>query len=383
MQNPGFRNRWGRILEASGCLRAEEFFLRRKRLDTIPFLAAKPRVKYPAQHRVESGDLGGDYVVIGWTVNTVPRLEARLPLNLLNRHILIVGATGTGKSYTASKIAWRVSLKNIPVIILDWHGEYGGLLAEGIRLNPFENPVEFLNPGDPRSDVEVISDVLGLTPPQEYLLWRIISEKGSRIEGVESLARALETYYDDASWVRETRLSLHRKLKILASNPYSRLFSSNSRLLEEVAGAGKPVIVDLSLIGNVSVRRIYGTMLLARLVHRNYGLRKRYLILIEEAQNYLGRENPVGFLARMMGEIRKNNIGFCVITQSPSLIVDQVLVNTNTKIIHSVKSNMDLEVVSRSLFLDQDTARILPYMDVGEALLFNPSLKKPVLIRVE
>lgn len=332
---------------------------------------------------MESGDLGGDYVVIGWTVNTVPRLEARLPLNLLNRHILIVGATGTGKSYTASKIAWRVSLKNIPVIILDWHGEYGGLLAEGIRLNPFENPVEFLNPGDPRSDVEVISDVLGLTPPQEYLLWRIISEKGSRIEGVESLARALETYYDDASWVRETRLSLHRKLKILASNPYSRLFSSNSRLLEEVAGAGKPVIVDLSLIGNVSVRRIYGTMLLARLVRRNYGLRKRYLILIEEAQNYLGRENPVGFLARMMGEIRKNNIGFCVITQSPSLIVDQVLVNTNTKIIHSVKSNMDLEVVSRSLFLDQDTARILPYMDVGEALLFNPSLKKPVLIRVE
>jgi Predicted ATPase len=85
----------------------------------------------------------------------------------------------------------------------------------------------------------------------------------------------------------------------------------------------------------------------------------------------------------MMGEIRKNNIGFCIITQLPSLIVDHVLVNTNTKIIHSVKSNLDLEVVSKSLFLDQDTARILPYMDVGEALLFNPSLKKPVLIRVE
>ncbi len=332
---------------------------------------------------MESGDQVGDYVVVGWTINTVPRLEARLPLNLLNRHILIVGATGTGKSYTASRIAWRVSLKGIPVIILDWHGEYGDLVAEGVRLNPFENPVEFLSTSDPRSDVEVISDVLGLTPPQEYLLWRIISEKGGRLDGVESLARALETYYDDASWLRETRLSLHRKLKILASNPYARLFSSSSGLPGDAAGPGKPLIVDLSLIRNVNVRRVYGTMLLARLVNMNYGLRKRYLILVEEAQNYLGRENPVGFLARMMGEIRKNNIGFCVITQSPSLIIDQVLVNTNTKIIHSVKSNADLEVVSRSLFLDQETARILPYMDVGEALLFNPSLKKPVLIRVE
>jgi len=346
-------------------------------------VTAKTRVKYPVQHRVESSDPGTNYVVIGWVINTVPRLEARLPLNLLNRHILIVGATGTGKSYTASRIAWRVSLKGVPVIILDWHGEYGDLITDGVRLNPFENPVEFLNLHDPKSDVEVISDVLGLTPPQEYLLWRIIGEKGSRLDSVESLARALETYYDDASWVRETRLSLHRKLKILATNPYSKLFSDSGSLPGDSSSAGKPVIMDLSLIRNINVRRIYGTMLLARLVHRNYGLRKRYLILIEEAQNYLGRDNPVGFLARMMGEIRKNNIGFCIITQSPSLIVDHVLVNTNTKIIHSVKSNLDLEVVSKSLFLDQDTARILPYMDVGEALLFNPSLKKPVLIRVE
>lgn len=349
----------------------------------IPFITAKPRVKYPLQQLVEGDEFKGDYITLGKVINTVPAVEARLPLDSLSRHILIIGATGTGKSYTASRIALRTSLKGIPVLVFDWHGEYGGILEESVSINPFEKPVELLGSSDIRVDAEVLTDVLGLTPPQEYLLWKILSEKGKRVDSVESLIRAIESHYDEAGWVREARLSLYRKIKILAVNPYLKLFEGGDEGFLEELTPGKPVLIDLSLIRNTTVRGTYGTLLLARLINRNYGLRRKHLVLLEEAHNYLGRENPIWFLARMMGEIRKNNIGFCVITQSPSLIMDHVLVNTNTKIVHSVKASVDLELVSRSLFVEQEIARILPYLSVGEALLYNPVLKKPLLIRVE
>lgn len=50
------------------------------------------------------------------------------------------------------------------------------------------------------------------------------------MDSVESLIRAIESHYDEAGWVREARLSLYRKIKILAVNPYLKLFEGGTRV---------------------------------------------------------------------------------------------------------------------------------------------------------
>ncbi len=59
----------------------------------------------------------------------------RLPLRTLNRHGLIAGATGTGKTKTIQVIAELLSDVSIPVLMLDIKGDLSGIAAEG-TLNP-------------------------------------------------------------------------------------------------------------------------------------------------------------------------------------------------------------------------------------------------------
>ncbi|MEO6191225.1 MAG: helicase HerA-like domain-containing protein, partial [Saprospiraceae bacterium] len=55
----------------------------------------------------------------------------RLPLKTLNRHGLIAGATGTGKTKSLQLIAEQLSHKGIPCVLLDIKGDLSGIAAEG------------------------------------------------------------------------------------------------------------------------------------------------------------------------------------------------------------------------------------------------------------
>src|SRR5687768_18468774 len=57
--------------------------------------------------------------------------QVRLPLAMLNRHGLIAGATGTGKTRTLQLIAEQLSLAGVPVFVADIKGDLSGLAAPG------------------------------------------------------------------------------------------------------------------------------------------------------------------------------------------------------------------------------------------------------------
>ena len=80
----------------------------------------------------------GDYIVLGAALlNGVPQKEAlvKLPLKTLNRHGLIAGATGTGKTITLQVIAENMCAKGIPVLLMDLKGDLSGIAKAGIT-NP-------------------------------------------------------------------------------------------------------------------------------------------------------------------------------------------------------------------------------------------------------
>jgi DNA helicase HerA-like ATPase len=76
----------------------------------------------------------GDYVIVGGAMldgETIPDAHIRIPLKTLNRHGLIAGATGTGKTKTLQVLSEQLSLKGIPSLVMDVKGDLSGLAMPG------------------------------------------------------------------------------------------------------------------------------------------------------------------------------------------------------------------------------------------------------------
>ena len=77
----------------------------------------------------------GEFVKIGCGIlngETVPETNVYLPLKTLNRHGLIAGATGTGKTKTLQLISECLSDNSVPVMLMDIKGDLSGIAAEGM-----------------------------------------------------------------------------------------------------------------------------------------------------------------------------------------------------------------------------------------------------------
>jgi len=114
-----------------------------------------------------------------------PTAPIRLPLKMLNRHGLVAGATGTGKTVTLQLMAEQLSAAGVPVFLADIKGDLSGLaqaaegsekltarLAElGKEFSPRANPVEFLSLGEGTHGTPVRASVDAFGP---ILLARVL-----------------------------------------------------------------------------------------------------------------------------------------------------------------------------------------------------------------
>ncbi|MEV6649989.1 helicase HerA-like domain-containing protein [Streptomyces sp. NPDC051219] len=66
-----------------------------------------------------------------WEGACLPENRIRIPLGMLNRHGLVAGATGTGKTKTLQLIAEQLSANGVPVFLADIKGDVSGISAPG------------------------------------------------------------------------------------------------------------------------------------------------------------------------------------------------------------------------------------------------------------
>lgn len=95
-----------------------------------------------ASHIVQGYHSKGDAIVLGTAMlGTEPIAEAQvaIPLKTLNRHGLITGATGTGKTKTIQVLCEQLSKKGIPVLMMDIKGDFSGIAQAGTRNSFIED----------------------------------------------------------------------------------------------------------------------------------------------------------------------------------------------------------------------------------------------------
>ena len=81
----------------------------------------------------------GENIVLGAAMleqEAVPEALVKIPLKTLNRHGLIAGATGTGKTKTIQVLSEQLSTLGIPVLMMDIKGDFSGIAKEGTE-KPF------------------------------------------------------------------------------------------------------------------------------------------------------------------------------------------------------------------------------------------------------
>ncbi|MDI3423661.1 helicase HerA-like domain-containing protein [Streptomyces luteolus] len=156
-----------------------------------------------------------------WDGSCLPDAQVRIPLPMLNRHGLVAGATGTGKTKTLQLIAEQLAAQGVPVFLADVKGDLSGLAAPGeandaVRQRSGEVgqdwqgkrfPCEFyalggIGPGIPvRATVTsfgpvLLSKVLQLNQTQEQslgLIFHYADQKGLELHDLKDL-RAVVTF---------------------------------------------------------------------------------------------------------------------------------------------------------------------------------------------
>jgi uncharacterized protein len=81
----------------------------------------------------------GEYIALGSAIldgEAISDARVKIPLKTMNRHGLIAGATGTGKTKTLQVISEQLSEKGVPVLLMDVKGDLSGIAMPGVE-KPF------------------------------------------------------------------------------------------------------------------------------------------------------------------------------------------------------------------------------------------------------
>lgn len=360
-----------------------------------------------------------------------------------NRHGLIAGATGTGKTITLQVLAESFSRLGVPVFAADIKGDLSGIAAAGkphpkiterLQKIPLGDYIQrpypvifwdiFGQQGHPiRSTISemgplLLSNLLDLNDTQSgimYSCFKIADDDGLLLLDLKDLRSLLAWMSDNASQLRgeygnisaASIGAIQRKLLILEEQGAENFFSEPAVQLSDLmqtdfSGNGVISIMDVSSLVAKSPR-VYATFLLWLLSELFEQLpeigdpEKPGLVFFFDEAHMLFDRAPrplIEKIEHVVRLIRSKGVGIYFITQSPLDIPEEILGQLGLKIQHALRAftpndRKVIKSVARSFRANDqfDCETVLTELGIGEALVStldakgSPAPVKRTLIR--
>lgn len=317
--------------------------------------------------------------------------------NLLSRHIAIIAKSGSGKSYCCGVLIEELLEREIPVLIIDPHGEYSSLKQKssnkeklamfGIEAKSYKNIQEYglssefkilkLN----KSNLQP-SELIHLLPAklsnnQLGCLYSVLKNLGSEVD-FDELLLELENSDNNIKW---TLISIIDYLKRLD------LFSDQSTGMQDLIQPKTATILNLKGV-NQDIQEIIVYKLVKDLfMERKRGNIPPFFMVLEESQNFcpersFGEAKSSLILRQVFSEGRKFGFGLCLVSQRPARVDKTVLSQVTTNIILKVTNSNDVRAVINSVeSLTPETERELQNLPVGTALVTGV-VDMPLLVNI-
>ncbi len=350
--------------------------------------------------------------------------QIRLNAGMANRHGLITGATGTGKTVTLQVLAESFSRLGVPVFAADIKGDLSGVShagkqhpkvteridyigIEGHRFEPC--PTQFWDvyskQGSPvRTTVSemgpvLFGNLLQLNETQEGVLqvaFSVADDQGlllldlkdmrAMLNWVADNARELERDYGRVS--RQSVTAILRRLLVLEEAGGDVFFGEPALRIEHLMQSdfsGRGVISLLDATTLYQSPRIYSTFLLwllselmEELPERGDADRPRLVFFFDEA-HLLFSKAPKPLLEKItqvVRLIRSKGVGVYFITQYPNDIPDEVIGQLGNRIQHALRAFTPRDRKSVKAAAETfrpnpafDTEAVIGQLGVGEALI--------------
>ena len=354
--------------------------------------------------------LGRPYAVVGQPDTEV---EIGIPVGFLNRHGLIAGATGTGKTRTLQLIAEQISAAGCPVFAADMKGDLAGLGAPGTpddritaragelatEWTPAGCPVELLSLTGAdgvalRTTVTefgptLLSKVLGLNETQESslgLVFRFCDTSGLALIDLEDLRAALAYLTGPGKAELKTLGGISTATAGVLLRMVSQLEAEGGDVffgepafdvtdLLRTAPDGRGIVSVLDLKDVARRPALFSTFLmwvLAELFERLPEVGDPdtpTLVFFFDEAHLLFEDASDAFLtavAQTVRLIRSKGVGVFFVTQLPTDLPDEVLSQLGHRVQHAVRAFTPKD--ARALKSAVETFPITTHYDLAETL---------------
>ena len=344
--------------------------------------------------------------------------------SMCNRHGLIAGATGTGKTVTLKVIAESFSDMGVPVFLADIKGDLSGMCQPGKENKHIRRSIDTMGLGDfqytaypvqfwdvygkqglpVRTTIsemgpDLLSRLLGLNDTQSGILnivFRIADEQGLLLLDLKDLRSMVQYVGDNAKEYKLTYGNIspqsvgaiQRALLRLEDEGGNIFFGEPALELSDWMewdedGRGKMNILECQELFQHPL--LYGTFLLWMLselyemLPEAGDLEKPKMAFFFDEAHLLFKDAPKALLEKVeqvVRLIRSKGVSVWFITQNPSDIPDSVLGQIGNRIQHALRAytpndQKALRAAAKSFRVNEnfDTEEVLQALGVGEALV--------------
>ncbi len=331
----------------------------------------------------------GEFITLGKGMldgEVITDVNVTIPLKTINRHGLIAGATGTGKTKTLQVFAEQLSHQGIPSLVLDIKGDFSGIAEAGeenaiiserysktqLPYQPQAFPVELMSiSGEKgvklRATVTefgplLLSKILDLNDTQQSIIsivFKYCDDKGLPLIDLDDLKKVLQYVTDNPQGKADLSNNygsispaslgaILRSIVALEQQGAASFFGETSFDVEDLLQTrdGKGVVNILRVANIQSKPQLFSTFMLSLFAEiymtfpEEGDSGKPKLVLFIDEAHLIFQEASKTLLSQietMVKLIRSKGVGIYFITQIPGDVPENVLSQLGLKIQHALR----------------------------------------------